>query len=98
MLLFYFIVVVLVFACLIGYEKPHNTINLTTTEWVILTLFFSLLSPVIIVIIILGLPFYYIHEMFTHDLPKSEPDDDEPQGFNYGDHEDWCDGSEEYDD
>lgn len=81
-------------------DKPHTTIHLTTTEYVIVTLFLSLLSPVSLVILVIGYPFYWLHRLFHRDDVKpindDDDDDDETQGFDYEEHEDWCDGNTEY--
>lgn len=82
-------------------DRPTGTINLTQTEYVILTLLLSLVSPAALVILAIGYPFYLLHRFIHRNDVQPEPaddDDDEPQGFDYHEHEDWTDGTVEYED
>lgn len=82
-------------------DRPGISINLTKTEYIMVTLLLSLVSPAGLIIFVLGYPFYWLNRLFHRDEVKadnSDSDNDEPQGYDYEEHEDWSDGNTEYED
>lgn len=82
-------------------DSHTSTIHLSYIEYVIIALVLSVVAPVGLVIIAIGYPFYGLHRLFHRNDVKpvnSDSDEDAPQGFDYEEHEDWCDGNTEYED
>lgn len=96
----YIIICIGVFICFMM-DSHTTTIRLSYIEYVIIALLLSIIAPIGLVIIVIGYPFYGLHCLLhRHDVKPINPecDDDEPQGFDYEEHEDWCDGNTEYED
>lgn len=100
-ILVYSIYAVICIGAFVYFQLDHYTAieNLTKTEYVIVTLLLSLVVPVVIVIVAVGYPFYWLHRLFhPEEVNSTKSDDDEPQGFDYEEHEEWTDGNTEYED
>lgn len=100
----YIIYALICIGVFVWFQIDHYTAieNLSKVEYVIVTLLLSLVAPVTLIIIAMGYPFYWLHRLFhreeTTPTKSDGDDDDEPQGFDYEEHEDWTDGNTEYDD
>lgn len=76
--------------------------DMSKSEKVFLFAILAAIWPAALCIIVVGLPFYPLHLLIEKHKKEKAPipaeDNDEPQGYDYEEHEDWCDGVTEYED
>lgn len=79
-----------------------DTRMMNMAEKIVLCFFLAALWPAELCIIAVMLPFYPIHLLIQKRKAAKKPvqandvADDEPQGYDYEEFEDWCDGNTEF--